>query len=882
MVEESDQGGLVRIRFPAAGELRVYALESAALARVEFGVGDVISGMDGESLVVEEVALLDGGLLAYRGGETWLAEAGLNATLDFIRPEKRLLAGLVDHPRDFDQRLGALEWNARIRKSPARGFAGARMELIPHQLAVVAAAAERLHPRLLLADEVGLGKTIEACLILHGLHLGGRADRVLILVPEPLIHQWFIELLRRFNLRFAIFDEDRCQAVEAHDAGCNPFLDSQLILCPLDFLAENAPRSEQALAAGFDLLIVDEAHHLEWEPDRPSAAYALVEALAGQVPSLLLLTATPRQLGPGGHFSRLRLLDPERYPDRRTFLEETKSHVPLAEAVECLMSGGFPEKLKPFMERSPKVAALAGALLAGDESVRTGLVAALIDLCGTGRVMFRNTRDRLTGFPVRHAHLVPLENARSPYEWLATLLRTLGEAEKVLLITGSVDAAVMVREKLLGEIDVDAALFHEELTLLQRDRNAAWFADPEGARILICSEIGSEGRNFQFARHLVLFGLPRDPELLEQRIGRLDRIGQGGEIHIHVPHGVNDRSETHAKWLNEGLDAFPRPLKGAGTLAEILLPELDRLNEGPINRKFEEFLDRSRTLKQQVKEELTRGHDRLLELGAPAPEKATTLLEAIRDADQDAGFERFAIRLFDHLGLEVTELSKRTYHFNRGHRHVDCVAGLPEDGIPATFDRRTALGREDLAFFTIDHPLLLDAMEAFLTGQGGNASFARWNAGKGKALILDCAFVMEVTAPRCLQTDRFLPPEVLRVTVDHHGRPLHSLPPPALLQGGNPRQIVHQAHFRTAIFPTMLQAARALADQAAADLRQHACAHAASVLDAEILRIKDLQTRCGGVNDREIDVLETRRIETTAALSRAKPRLDAMRLILRT
>jgi hypothetical protein len=109
-----------------------------------------------------------------------------------------------------------------------------------------------------------------------------------------------------------------------------------------------------------------------------------------------------------------------------------------------------------------------------------------------------------------------------------------------------------------------------------------------------------------------------------------------------------------------------------------------------------------------------------------------------------------------------------------------------------------------------------------------------------------------------------------------------SPPPPALLQGGNPRQIVHQAHFRTAIFPTMLQAARALADQAAADLRQQACAMAASVLGAEILRVQDLQTRAGVGHKREIDGLERQRIETPAALSRAKTRLDAMRLILRT
>ena len=213
------------------------------------------------------------------------------------------------------------------------------------------------------------------------------------------------------------------------------------------------------------------------------------------------------------------------------------------------------------------------------------LIAELIDSFGTGRVLFRNTRDQLTGFPERQPH-APSAGGRRVAVCVARGSAPLAAGdEKVLLITGSPEAAIAVQEKLLAEIHVESALFHEDLSLLQRDRNAAWFADPEGARILICSEIGSEGRNFQFAHHLVLFGLPRDPELLEQRIGRLDRIGQTGTIHIHVPYGVDSKSELHARWLHEGLDAFTRPLKGATALAAALLPELDALQEGNPDRK---------------------------------------------------------------------------------------------------------------------------------------------------------------------------------------------------------------------------------------------------------------------------------------------------------
>ncbi|MCF7731082.1 MAG: RNA polymerase-binding ATPase, partial [Akkermansiaceae bacterium] len=468
-----------------------------------------------------------------------------------------------------------------------------------------------------------------------------------------------------------------------------------------------------------------------------------------------------------------------------------------------------------------------------------------------------------------------------PYIWLAGLLRSLPESEKVLLITGSPEAAIAVQVKLLAEIEVEAALFHEDLTLLQRDRNAAWFGDPEGARVLICSEIGSEGRNFQFAHHLVLFGLPRDPELLEQRIGRLDRIGQTGTIHIHVPYGVGSRSELHARWLHEGLDAFTQPLKGATTLAEALLPELDGLSEtNPEN--FESFLRRSRELKDRVARELASGHDRLLELGAPAPEKAAELLAAIREADDNPRFERFTLRLFDHLGLDVSDLSPRSYHFNRGQRLGESFADLPEEGLAGTFDRETALAREDLAFLTADHPVLLGALEHFLDSESGNSSFAHWKTGEGKAILLECAFVLEVIAPTRLHLDRFLPPTVIRVVVDHQGNPFRSTLPSAVLAPGDPSRLVGQQTFRRELFPKMIAAAQALATAAAETPAASARHHAAETLDSELARLADLATRNPQVSTAELAALRSTRDETLAALKTPRIRLDALRLIWRT
>ena len=893
----SEDNGHIEICFPAAEDTRTYAAASAPLIRVRFAPGDEISDHAGLKITVESVTE-ENDLLTYHGQGKTIHESDLLDSLSFIRPEKRLLAGLTDSPRDFDRRLEALRWNAAMRRSPARGYTGARIDLIPHQLSIVAEAANRLHPRVLLADEVGLGKTIEACLILHRLHLTGRADRILILVPEPLVHQWFVELLRRFNLLFAIFDEDRCIALStpqdpesllSEEPETNPFSDSQLILASTDFLAENKKRAAQAREAGFDLLIVDEAHHLEWNEDESSPAYDAIEALAKEIPSLLLLTATPQQLGPEGHFARLRLLDPDRYSDLDDFLAETESYTPLAQAVEALSTGKIPKNITDFTLDSPEAEKHLLSLKKGDESARQPLITALIDSFGTGRVLFRNTRERLTGFPKRLPILHAMEKGTSPYTWLAGLIKELPETEKILLITNSPDAAITIQEKLLEIINTETSLFHEELSMLERDRNAAYFQEPEGARILICSEIGSEGRNFQFARHLVLFGLPRDPEVLEQRIGRLDRIGQTGDIHIHIPYGKDSRSELQALWLHEALDVFSEPLKGATTLATTLLPELDALGEelygedaAPADpaASTAAFFTRSADLKSQVTHSLATGHDRLLELGAPPASQSEDLLEAIETVDEDAKFQKFTLCLFDHLGLDIADLSERSFIFKHGQRMSDSLSDVPEEGLSVTFDRTTALSREDLGFLTFDHPLFRDALSQLLDGFSGNAAFATWDTGKGTSVLLECAFVLETLAPSRLQLDRFLPPTLMRVIVDHAGKAQTKAPPAKLLQPGDARRVVAQEAFKTDLFPKMVKAAKAVADRASAKPTAAAQALATDTISKQIARLKDLASRNPAVSDQELKALEHTLTETTEALANSRVRLDSVRLIL--
>ena len=877
----------VELFFPAANGHRQYALKTAPLRRVEFTAGDRIKLHDGTNLVVDSAEERDG-LLVYSAGGREVKEAELSDTISFSTPEARLMAGQVDDLRIFDLRAEALSRRCRMRKSAVRGFVGGRVDLISHQMFIAAEVASRLAPRVLLADEVGLGKTIEASLILHRLHLTGRADRVLVLVPEPLIHQWFVELLRRFNLLFSIFDEERCRSIQANDPDENPFLDSQLVICSVAFLSESEPRTAQAIAAGWDLLVVDEAHHLEWTHEAASPQYLLVEALAQKTTSLLLLTATPQQLGPEGHFARLRLLDPDRYTDLALFLEEAEHYEQVAKAIDRVI-GGKPltaADRKLFGEKSARVRKHAEGLAGGDESARAHLVPELLDEFGTGRVMFRNTRSALSGFPERRAKLVPLDagadEMTAKVKWLVGFLKESGE-EKVLLICRTRELAEDISARIQQEVNMKVGLFHEGLTLLQRDRNAAFFSEPDGARVLICSEIGSEGRNFQFAHRLVLFDLPANPELLEQRIGRLDRIGQTATIEIYAPYVRGSESEVLARWYHEGLGAFEKNPHGAAEIARKLADDLAALRGKFDAKVLVAFIKQTRERHAQVAKKLERGHDRLLELNSCKPARAAEIIAQIRAQDSDDGFETFFIRMLDHFGVHVEELGSRSHLLLPGHLLTDAFPALPADGMTVTFDRARALSREDLGFMGPDHPLVRGALDLLLGLESGNSAFGIWKDSGSEGILLEICAVAECIAPAGLHADRFLPATPIRVVVDHatadhtEDETIAS----AVLEKGDIFKLLDRPVVKKKLIPAMLEKAQALAEARMKNVVAAASATMEEQLQDEIDRLEDLRAINDHVRPGEIAAVRQQKADLHAALTSSRLRLDSVRLIWR-
>ncbi|CAM2731205.1 RNA polymerase-associated protein RapA [Vibrio ordalii] len=938
----------VTLMFAASEENRVYARSDAPVTRVTFNSGDVVESQEGWSLRVEQV-VEEQGLLTYLGTREDNDESGvalreifLSHQIRFNKPQDKLFAGQIDRMDNFVLRYRALTNQYQQHKSPMRGLCGMRAGLIPHQLYIAHEVGRRHAPRVLLADEVGLGKTIEAGMIIHQQVLSGRAERILIVVPETLQHQWLVEMMRRFNLHFSIFDEERC--VESFAEAHNPFDTQQYVLCSLDFLRKSRQRFEQALEAEWDLLVVDEAHHLEWSQDKPSREYQVVEGLAQNTPAVLLLTATPEQLGRESHFARLRLLDPDRFYDYEAFVEEEEQYAPVADSVSALFSG---EKLQN--EAKNQITELLSEqdveplfrIIESDvdeeskASARQELIDNLMDRHGTGRVLFRNTRAAIKGFPVRNVHLMPMEipaqyttsmrvagmiggklsaQARamkmlypeeifqefegddaswwqfdSRVNWLLEKVKEK-RSEKILVIASRASTALQLEQALREREGIRATVFHEGMSILERDKAAAYFAQEEGgAQVLICSEIGSEGRNFQFANQLVMFDLPFNPDLLEQRIGRLDRIGQHRDIDIHVPYLKGTSQAILARWFDEGLNAFAETCPTGRAVYDKYADDLiDMLASGNIDT-LDEIIEQSATLNKTLKAQLEKGRDRLLEMHSNGGEKALKIVESIASTDGDTNLVTFALSLFDAIGLNQDDRGENALVVTPSeHMMVPSYPGLPYEGATITFDRDTALSREDMNFISWERPMIQGGIDLLMSeGVGTSAvSLLKNKALPVGTLLLELIYVVDAQAPKRSGISRFLPQTPIRLMMDARGNDLSAQ---VEFESFNRQLSPVNRHLASKLVTSvqndvhsLIAASESQVVSRVEAIREQAQKEMQSSLNGELERLLVLKAVNPNIRDEEISAIEEQINELSGYIGKAQFQLDSLRLIVVT
>ncbi len=336
-------------------------LKPGSRARVE-GSGEevVVAAIDGVTCVLE-----DGRQLA--STDLWP-----------LPPEEtlidRLVRGKVDPWEDLRNRLDGLRL-LRLRQAGGLGsFLGGRIRLHPHQLHVAERAAKVLEEgravRFLLADEVGLGKTVEACLImnrlLHGGFPGPPVERTLIVAPDTLVVQWLGELWRKHHTIFVLLDEARLNDVARdYGPGTNPFEIHKRAIVSLETLVDNRRLVEHAAAAGIDLLVIDEAHHLRRPVGHPgNPAYRAIEPIADRGRHVLLLTATPLEDDAHGFFRLLQLLLPVELPedDFEKRLAERRELPPCTSATRRVDIGGLPPRIgRPIDARRGGLGAVRNA-----------------------------------------------------------------------------------------------------------------------------------------------------------------------------------------------------------------------------------------------------------------------------------------------------------------------------------------------------------------------------------------------------------------------------------------------------------------------------------------------------------------------------------------
>ena len=492
---------------------------------------------------------------------------------------------------------------------------------LPHQLYALNRAVSRDRIRYLLADEVGLGKTIEAGLVLRELKLRGRVKRILVVAPKGLVRQWQAEMRLHFGEKFQFIEPSELAAFRQWRSGGvgeeeNLWRMHDQVICSLDSVKPmesrrgwsleqlntyNRERFEDLISASWDLVIIDEAHRMGGSTEQV-ARYKLGAALAEASPYLLLLSATPHQ-GKTDQFMRLmQLLDREAFPDEssvsrdrvRPFVIRTEKRLSinaegqplfkprvtrlqavawharhgsqqrLYDAVTDYVRHGYNQAMAAKQRHIGFLMILMQRLVTSSTAaIRTTLERrqALLDTAQPQANLFENTSQdewadldgqsqvdlamQSSGWELERSEVeMLLELAReteaagtdAKAEALLELIYKLQQEEgdpalKVLIFTEFVPTQAMLAD-FLSSRGFSVATLNGSMDLEARTRAQQVFS--KDVRVLISTDAGGEGLNLQFCHVIVNFDMPWNPMRIEQRIGRVDRIGQH-----HVVRAIN-------------------------------------------------------------------------------------------------------------------------------------------------------------------------------------------------------------------------------------------------------------------------------------------------------------------------------------------------------
>lgn len=591
-------------------------------------------------------------------------------------PEAAIKSGKFSPSRVFLLRLLKDQIKAAATQDIVQSAANFKIIPLPHQILTVNFVLDQFKPRALIADEVGLGKTIEAALIFEELKARGIARRVLIIAPSGLCYQWQDEMKTKFSEDFAIYDSETIHSLKKlHGQETNIWKLSEKIITSIDFLKprnvnedldettkirrarHNKEVFEAAVHAHFDVVIIDEAHKLtKDEAGTETARYKVGKSLSETIPILLLLTATPHQGDTAKFRNLLALIDPYLFyknsdvtPDKvlnvavrnnkravadfrgnRIFKQRITSLCTIgwdkkADAVEIELYDSVTEYVTTFYD------------LAQRENNRTKMFLLLIYqrmASSSSRAIYKSLSRRLEvltkenstfsnqesnsdfnsispdqledsspeeqlesltqivehqGYPsekkLRDLEIKMLKKCVALAKTASTgrndikfkkLLEALDEFKirenvpglKFIIFTEFVETQNYLNEN-LRNLGYTTAIINGRMSLDEKTEQKRLFQST--AQILISTDAGGEGINLQFCRVMINYDLPWNPMRLEQRIGRIDRIGQEHDVKI-VNFQLADTVEQRVRdTIERKLERIKREfIEGEDKLADIL------------------------------------------------------------------------------------------------------------------------------------------------------------------------------------------------------------------------------------------------------------------------------------------------------------------------
>ncbi|MEO5349441.1 MAG: SNF2-related protein [Magnetococcus sp. YQC-3] len=668
---------------------------------------------------------------------------------------------------------------------------------LPHQIHALSRAISGDRVRYLLADEVGLGKTIEAGLIIRELKLRGVVRRVLVIAPKGLVTQWVAEMQTHFNEAFRLLLPGDFEGYRRIAGEENPWHSHPQVICSLDSVKplekrrgwsrqqvaeHNRDRFDSLVASGWDLIIVDEAHRLGGSTDQV-ARFRLGQGLAEAAPYLLLLSATPHQ-GKSDAFHRLlTLLDAENFPGPASVTQErVQPYVIRTEKRRAINAEGK-SLFKPRRTQMVPVAwetrhnrqrALYEAVsnyvrLGYNQAVRQkknaiGFLLILLQRLVTSSTRaIRFTLERrleVLKLPDAQLSLFPMEETEDwsdmdGQEWMDTLLAsqmkglrnereevntllqaalqceaaeldakaealleriyTLQQEEndpdiKVLIFTEFIPTQAML-QAFLENRGFTVACLNGSLSMEERKRVQEAFA--ETTRILISTDAGGEGLNLQFCHVVINYDIPWNPMRLEQRIGRVDRIGQR-----HVVRAINFVFEETVEFrvrevLEEKLAIIQKEF-GIDKTGDVL----DSAQDGEwFDDLFVEAMLHPDRLEPVVDEVVGRIRER-----ASSAKESDALLGAIANLDPTDA-QRIMAHPMPHWVERMVTRYLQAHGGSVTKSRAGWLLGWPgeqADPIPVVFSAREAEEKPSACHLTLEHPrvrALATRIPRFVPGQ---------------------------------------------------------------------------------------------------------------------------------------------------------------------